>query len=228
MDYRNVQKIAKDTIAYVRQNICSGMKLSEVRDMCETKMLELGADSFWYWDVGAFVFSGDETAVSISGRDYKTSDRIIGMNDIVTIDLSPQCGDTWGDFARTIILQDGKAVKTEYVRESEWKNGLLMEKFLHEELFGFAEKDTTFEELFYYMNDLIAKKGFVNRDFCGYLGHSIEKHKDDRIYIERGNHSLLSDAAYFTFEPHIGLPGSVYGFKRENIYYFENGVLKEL
>ena len=29
-------------------------------------MLELGADSFWYWDVGAFVFAGDETTVSVS------------------------------------------------------------------------------------------------------------------------------------------------------------------
>ena len=26
------------------------------------------ADSFWYWDVGAFVFAGDETTVSVSGK----------------------------------------------------------------------------------------------------------------------------------------------------------------
>jgi len=29
-------------------------------------MLELGADSFWYWNVGAFVFAGDETTISVS------------------------------------------------------------------------------------------------------------------------------------------------------------------
>lgn len=34
-------------------------------------MLSHGADSFWYWDVGAFVFAGDKTAVSVSGREYK-------------------------------------------------------------------------------------------------------------------------------------------------------------
>ena len=53
-------------------------------------MLSSGVDSFWYWDVGAFVFSGDETAISISGREYVTSDRLICDNDMMTIDLSPQ------------------------------------------------------------------------------------------------------------------------------------------
>ena len=31
-----------------------------------------------------------------------------------------------------------------------------------------------------------------------------------------------------TFEPHISIPSSKYGFKKENIYYFENGKLVEL
>ncbi len=44
-------------------------------------MLSHGADSFWYWDVGAFVFAGDKTAVSVSGREYKTDNHIIEPND---------------------------------------------------------------------------------------------------------------------------------------------------
>lgn len=48
----------------------------------------------------------------------------------------------------------------------------------------------------------------------------------DRVYIERGNRKPLGDVGFFTFEPHIATPGSVYGFKREDIYYFENGLLK--
>ena len=63
------------------------MNLLEIRKLCEEKLLELGADSFWYWDVGAFVFAGDETTVSVSGKQYVTSDRVIGNNDIITIDL---------------------------------------------------------------------------------------------------------------------------------------------
>ena len=37
----------------------------------------MGADSFWYWDIGAFVFAGDETCVSVSGKKYATSDKKI-------------------------------------------------------------------------------------------------------------------------------------------------------
>ena len=44
------------------------MNLLEIRKLSEEKLLELGADSFWYWDVGAFVFAGDETTVSVSGK----------------------------------------------------------------------------------------------------------------------------------------------------------------
>ena len=48
MEYKEVQKIAKDTIEYAKKNIYAGMSLIEIREMCERKMLELGADSFWY------------------------------------------------------------------------------------------------------------------------------------------------------------------------------------
>lgn len=58
MEYKEVQKIAKDTIEYAKKNIYAGMSLIEIREMCERKMLELGADSFWYWNIGAFVFAG--------------------------------------------------------------------------------------------------------------------------------------------------------------------------
>ena len=127
MEYFEVQKIAKDTIDYIKNEICTGMKLTDVRRLCEEKMLALGADSFWYWDVGAFVFSGDETTVSVSGREYVTSDRLIAADDIITIDLSPQCDNIWGDYARTIILEDGGVIEDiNSIRKSEWRNGLLI------------------------------------------------------------------------------------------------------
>ena len=100
-----------------------------------------------------------------------------------------------------------------------------MEELLHREMRAFVTPDTTFEELYFRMNALIAEKGWKNLDFLGNLGHSIVREKSDRIYIERGNTSTLGEAEMFTFEPHIGKEGSLYGFKREDIYYFENGVL---
>ena len=229
MQYHEVQNIAKDTIKYIKEIIVPGMNLIEIRKLCEDKMLELGADSFWYWNVGAFIFAGDETTISVSGKRYETSDRVIQDNDIITIDLSPQNKNIWGDYARTIIIENGKVVENiKEIQTIEWKKGLEMEELLHKELLKYVSMDTTFEELYYHMNALIQKHGFVNLDFLGNLGHSIVTKSEDRIYIEKGNKKKLSDVDYFTFEPHISTTGSVYGYKKENIYYFVNGKLKAL
>lgn len=228
MDYKEVQGLAKDTMEYARKAVRAGMTLMEVRELCEKKLLELGADSFWYWDIGAFVFAGDETAVSVSGPKYQTSGRIIRENDIITIDLSPQCGDIWGDYARTFIVENGIVVDGEACSNEEWKQGIAMEKELHRKMRSFVIPDTTFEELYEYMNQVIKENGYINLDFMGNLGHSIVKQKGDRIYIEKGNRTRLGDVPYFTFEPYISIAGSKYGYKRENIYYFSEGKLMEL
>ena len=73
MQYAEIQSIAKKTIEYIKEQIHPGITLIEIRNLCESKMLELGADSFWYWGVGAFVFAGDETTLSVSGKEYITS-----------------------------------------------------------------------------------------------------------------------------------------------------------
>lgn len=228
MEYIQVQQIAKYTIKFVKKNIKPGMNLLEVREMCEEKILELGVDSFWYWDIGALVFAGDETTVSVSGKQYTTSNRIICDTDIITIDLSPQKNNIWGDYARTIIIENGIVVESRDVKNVEWRNGLIMEDRLHKELLDFVKPETTFEELYFHINEMITKHGFINLDFMGNLGHSIAKNKDDRVYIEKGNNQKLSEVSYFTFEPHISVPNSKYGYKKENIYYFENGKPIEL
>lgn len=228
MQYTEVQNIAKKTIKFIKKQIKPGMTLIEIRHLCETKMIELGADSFWYWDIGAFVFSGDETTQSVSGKEYVTSKKIIAENDIITIDLSPQNENIWGDYARTIIIEQGKVIEKDQVSNAEWKNGLFMEEYLHEKMCRFVTPKTTFEELYDYINGIIVEKGYINLDFLGNLGHSIERQKSDRIYIEKGNKCFLGDVSYFTFEPHIGLKGSKYGYKKENIYYFDNGKITEL
>lgn len=229
MEYREVQEIAKKTMDYIQGVIVPGMALPEIRSLCEEKMRVLGADSFWYWDVGAFVFAGEETALSVSGRGYRTSKRVIGENDIITIDLSPQVGDIWGDYARTLIVENGRIVrKIDAITNEEWREGLKMEEKLHEELRLVADPAMTFEDFYFHMNDFIWENGFVNLDFLGNLGHSIVRRKEDRIYIEKGSRVKLGDAGLFTFEPHIGKAGSKYGYKKENIYCFENGILQSL
>lgn len=174
MYYRDVQKIAKDTMAYAKKNIYAGMNLLEIRELCEKKMLELGADSFWYWDIGAFVFAGDDTAISVSGKEYKTSNRVISDNDIITIDLSPQINGLWGDYARTLIVENGIVIEGYDSSNAEWKNGLMIQNKLHKAMVRYVTPDTTFEELYYYINKVIEDNGYINLDFKRNLGHSIK------------------------------------------------------
>lgn len=229
MKNNEVQNIAKQTMEYIKNIIVPGMYLGDIRKICEDKMFELGADSFWYYNIGAFVFADDETIVSVSGRKYKTSDRIIKNDDIITIDLSPQYKHIWGDYARTIIIENSKVVDDiEKIKNEEWRNGLKFEDELHKALLNFVNSDTTFENLYFYMNDFIEKNGFINLDFNGNLGHSINHHKFQRIYIEKGNKRKISSVKFFTFEPHIGTFDSLYGYKKENIYYFNDNCLAEL
>lgn len=103
-----------------------------------------------------------------------------------------------------------------------------MEKKLHDRMMDIVNPNMTFEELYYLMNVYIVDKGYINLDFMGNLGHSIVRSKDDRIYIEKGNNTKLGNVSYFTFEPHISVRGSKYGYKREDIYFFDNDTIKRL
>lgn len=227
--YSSMQNLNRAAVKYVADTMKTGMSLPYIKKLCEDYLLENGADSFWYWDVGAFIFAGDETALSVSGKDYQAADRIIQKDDIITIDLSPQRNNIWGDYARTLVFEDGVLCdEIEKIKKDEWRNGLQMEEYLHQALIDAGTPDMTFEELYYYMNELIVKEGFINLDFLGNLGHSIVKDKKDRIYTEKGNRKRLSDVRMFTFEPHISIPNSQYGYKKEDIYYFENGRLIRL
>ena len=148
------------------------------------------------------------------------ADRTIQENDIITIDLSPQKNNIWGDYARTLVFENGVLCdEIDRIKNDQWRTGLQMEEYLHKTLIDVATPEMTFEELYYFINNLIVKKGFLNLDFLGNLGHSIVKHKNDRIYTERGNNKRLSDVEMFTFEPHISITDSKYGYKREDIYY---------
>ena len=128
MEHCYVQKIAKNTIEYAKQHIKPGMSILDIRKVCEDKMYELGADSFWYYNIGAFIFTGEKTSISISGREYVTSNSIVKDTDIITIDLSPQVSRVWGDYARTIVVEGGAVVNNiENIKKDEWRLGLQME-----------------------------------------------------------------------------------------------------
>ena len=86
-EYSNVQKIAKDTIEYIKTEVRPGMTLKNVRQLCEDKMIELGADSFWYYDIGAFVWFAH--IIEWEFPDFsveKCFDRLLKMQEIIDRD----------------------------------------------------------------------------------------------------------------------------------------------
>ena len=161
--YSSMQNLNRAAVKYVADTMKTGMSLPYIKKLCEDYLLENGADSFWYWDVGAFIFAGDETALSVSGKDYQAADRIIQKDDIITIDLSPQRNNIWGDYARTLVFEDGVLCdEIEKIKRDEWRNGLQMEEYLHQALIDAGTPDMTFEELYYYMNELIVTQKSYN------------------------------------------------------------------
>lgn len=216
--YFIVQNIAKETMIFLKNEVTSGMTEIDIRSIAEDKLLELGADSFWYYNVGALVLIGERTIISKSGKNYKATTMKIKKNDIVTVDLSPALGGYWGDYARTIIVGDRKI----------FQKGFDFENYLHQYFRKVISPEISMGELFDSVNRVIDENGYQNLDFNKNLGHTIEKKKEARKYFESGNAIKIKEIQYFTFEPHIRYKNDKYGYKMENIYYFADGRLKEL
>ena len=63
------------------------------------------------------------------------------------------------------------------------------------------------------------------------IGKAITWNKELSLISGRVNSNICFSLGfklkYFTFEPHISFPDSKYGYKKENIYYFnENGLME--
>lgn len=226
--YRSVQQIAKDTIAFLCSYIQEGVTEREIVETAEKYMRDKGVCSFWYHNIGAFVFVGERTTISISGREYKPTDTKVKADDLVTVDLAPAINGFWGDFARSFVIQKGKMVEPEQSTSSEVIEGIAAETRLHLKFREFITQEMSLGEIYIRMNLLINELGFENLDFKGNLGHSIETQIGNRVYIESGNDTKFGELRLFTFEPHIRRKNGKYGFKHEEIYFFNEGKLEVL
>ena len=218
------QELARRAMEQTAAEIRPGMTEAEVAALAEAKMSALGSEGWWYHNVGALVLAGrGRCKLSVSGRDYRPSeDVILQENDLVSLDFSPIVNGCWGDYARTIYIEEGRAkLEPEAPVSAEFSEGYEMELKLHRELMDWVRPETTYEEVSEHMNQILREAGFENMDFHGNLGHSIESAPGDRIYLEKGNQETLGGhGTPFTFEPHIAKVGGDWGFKREQIYVF--------
>jgi Xaa-Pro aminopeptidase len=223
----HVQTIAKNVLAGLRETIVPGDSELTIATRAVEYLANRGITETWYYECPAFVLLGPRSTLSLSGRDYRPADEPAGMCNLITIDLSPSLDGVWGDCARTFIIEDGRC--TLEPSFPEFRRGIEVQGLLHESLRTLATPELTFAGLYSMVNHEIEKEGFENLDFLKNLGHSIASHLDERCFIEAGNDMRLGEVPFFTFEPHIREKGSQWGFKHENIYYFDdNGHAREL
>jgi Xaa-Pro aminopeptidase len=230
-NYRKAQDIARETMLALHETIKVSMSEAQIYQHAIDLMTQKGSTSWWYHDVGALVLLGQRSVESLSGTHYQPSDQnLVSELDVITIDLAPTLDGYWGDYARTIFVEDGAVVMDEQPKHQEFQLGLSAELAMHQKMMEIVEPDMTFEALYRRLNAEISAQGFENLDFHGNLGHSIAFDQADRIYIEEGNLVTFAECGRpFTFEPHIKWVGGQYGFKREDIYYFdEDGILQRL
>lgn len=181
-------------------------------------LCEQGYPGTWYYNCPALVLLGTRSCLSVSGRHYVPSDEVVGRSNLVTVDLSPEKNGIWGDCARSFFVEHG--VVTEPVSD-EFSVGKLFLFELHSQMQRFVHPDLTFHELFDWTNSHIQQAGFENLDVLGNVGHSLATRREDRQYIERSNRNPLGAVPFFTFEPHVSISGGTWGFKHENIFYFD-------
>ena len=226
--HRQVQHIAKKVLDELLMRISEDDTEYSIAEKATALLLAKGIRDTWYYDCPALVLLGSRSCLSISGRAYVPGRREqVGKNNLVTVDLSPSIDNVWGDCARSFYIEDGHCRSMPHTYA--FSVGAMFLGRLHKSLLDFATPATTFEELYRFGNTQIEAAGFQNLDFRKNLGHSIASRTKDRCFIEDGNTRCLGEIALFTFEPHIRLKEGSWGFKHENIYFFDqNGHLEEL
>ncbi len=226
-EHRDVQAAAKQVLTKLASLICATDTEESIASTAYRELCDLGFPDTWYHQCPALVLSGSRSCLSISGRDYVAGREAIGPFNLVTVDLSPMRQGRWGDCARSFYVEGGKV--TSEPMAHEFAGGKQFLETLHAAMRQTVHPAMTFHELFDWANRHIAASGFENLDFLGNVGHSIATRREDRQYIEAGNTGALQDVPFFTFEPHVRQVGGRWGFKHENVFFFnQEGILEEL
>lgn len=220
------QQIAKDVMLELNREICVGMSEKDIMLLAQARMEAKGSDDWWYHGIPGLVLLGRHSAVSVGSKDIRlTDDYRVADNDIITIDLAPTWHQGWGDYARTLFMEDGKLCPLDEPTDPKHREGLEAELHVHRFMVEHCHPDMTYEEVFTILNREIEACGFRNLDFKGNLGHSVEIDQADRVYLEKGNTRTLREVGRpFTLEPHIANSPDC-GFKRENIYIIDGDTL---
>lgn len=225
--HRQIQSAATQVLAELAESIGPDDTERTLAARAHAALTALGLPDTWYYACPAFVLLGSRSCLSVSGRDYEPANEPVGEHNLVTIDLSPTLDGHWGDCARSFCIENGRVSAAP--QSTEFSSGIAFLSDLHADMRRIATPDMRFGELFAWSNARIVEAEFENLDFLGNVGHSIATRREDRQFIERDNPARLGDVPFFTFEPHVRQHGGKWGFKHEDIFFFNpSGVLEVL
>ena len=225
--YRAVQNAAKMALIQVADQIDVLDTEASIAEKARRALASQGVTKTWYHNCPALVLLGTRSCLSIPGNDYEPALERVGRHNLVTVDLSPMKDGCWGDYARSIFVENGQVTQTP--KSSEFSDGMEFLSLLHAAMRRVARPEMTLHELFEWTESKIKAAGFENLDFAGNVGHSIGLPQEPWRLIERGNLSRLGEVPFFTFEPHVRSIGGHWGLKHENIVFFnEAGKIEEL
>ncbi|MFZ6820167.1 M24 family metallopeptidase [Undibacterium sp. Ji22W] len=217
--YRDIQSRTKLVMARLPFLLTVEDSEHSIAEKAYQLLCEQGLTETWYYDCPALVLAGSRSCLSISGKQYLASHEKLGGKNLISVDLSPSKDGVWGDYSRSFAFEFGNYV--EHAKTLEYQNGLCFLKNLHDEMQTWVHPNTTFHQLFQWANVRIRESGFVNLDFRSNVGHSLEIERENRQYIQANNLQALSSVDFFSFEPFVRVKGGHWGFKHEDIFYFE-------
>lgn len=224
------QKIAKACHKHMEVFLCPGLTHKQIHDECERFMLENGAESFWTHNDAALILFGDLTKYSAHESPGSLYEGMtVRENDLITIDIAPAIGTGWGDMARSYVIENGKLVSWKDCHDPDIREGMEMEMKLHDLFVRSVKDDTTFADIYRITDEYLTSHGYINLDYHGNFGHSIENRSEDRVTIIDTSDKIISEYNKpLTFEPHICKKNGKYGIKHENMYFYVNGRIEEI
>lgn len=226
-EHRKAQDAAKAVLDRLPEVIGASDTEQTIASKAHQMLRELGCPDTWYYDCPALVLLGSRSCLSVSGKVYQASQESVGAINLITVDLSPIQQHYWGDCARSFAIEDGKVTANPSLLE--FKNGIHFLEQLQQQMMKIVQPETSFGQLFDWANVRIRESGFVNLDYRNNVGHSITTSSEERQFIRSNNSVKLGDTAFFSFEPFVRLKGGNWGFKHEDIFFFNQaGILERL
>jgi peptide deformylase len=223
------QDLAKGAMKRIASSIRVGQTGQDIAYIAQEVLTQKGISDFWYYGLPAVVQVGSETQSFVSGSFYHPGSEVKAQEgDLVTVGLSPMVDGYWGDYARSIIIEDGQGSLMPQKPSAQMQAGLEAEAKLHQYLVEIAKPEMIFADLVGLMDQKVQALGFDNVGFMGNWGRNIPgtfghevPDNDSRVRLNHDNKAKLNSVQYFTFKPHImKTEGGTRRFKQEDIYYF--------